>query len=182
MGRSHGRGAKGVAIVTHAQVKRAKKTPRGLRATSRRQRRQEYVATQAQDDPASAGDTGVHPGSKKGKNQAPRTLEQQIAGVHFLENVPKGTKLSSLRKQILRQVSTLRKSHNKRKQRQTEHEMRMVERQMAGNRRRAEEQAAAAAAANVVGSATPSGAAKKQQQSAAAASAGKKTAMKRKGK
>lgn len=171
MGRSHGRGAKSVAIVTHAQVKRAKKTPRGLRATARRQRRAEYRHEAAMDDPNSLADTGDRPGQGKKGNKPAKTIVQQIAGIHFKENVPRGKgKLKHLRKQLLNEVSNLRRKHHRKQEARAKHEMRNVERQAAAMERArlAEEEK------RILANVAAAGVKKPKTKKIEAASAGKK--------
>jgi hypothetical protein len=181
MGRGFGRGAKSVAIVTHAQVKHAKKTPRGFRATSRRNRRSQYRAQAANDDPSSLADTGANRGRKGGKNRAALTLDQQIAGISFQDNVPKGrNKLASLRKDIMQQVKVLKRKHHRQQQNRAQQEVMRVERQVKQQARQAAEAHAAAAAAAAAAASAGKKQAKKQQSgaSAGASSAVKKVAKK----
>ncbi|EPY33626.1 hypothetical protein STCU_02124 [Strigomonas culicis] len=108
MGRGFGRGAKSVAIVTHAQVKSAgKKTPRGLRSV-RQKKKQRYQKKHDQDGQEELEKSlGL---SKQEKNM-PMTMAQQIAAIqvpHIINKRQKG--LKQLRKQIIAAVKNVRRS------------------------------------------------------------------------
>lgn len=107
MGRGFGRGAKSVAIVTHAQVKASKKMPRGLRG-SRKKRRRQYQKSDAQEQEdleRSLGMTRPEPKSRK-------TLAQEIASIqvpHMINKRQKGMK--ALRRKIIAAVKKTRRRH-----------------------------------------------------------------------
>ena len=128
MGRGFGRGAKSVAIVTHAQVKGGqKKMPKGLRG-SRKSRRRQYSGGEQGELEQSMGmrSTGEGAGGvaasaavdgavgkKKGGNQPPRSMAQEIASVQFAHVVNKRQKgFKQLRKQIMQAVKVVRKKHH----------------------------------------------------------------------
>jgi hypothetical protein len=147
MGRGFGRGAKSVAIVTHAQVKNAKKTPRGLRAaTSRKKRRSTYASRAAMEDPSSMMDVGDYHKKRKareqGQRETNRNVEQQIAAVNFPELVTgKGRRLKTLRKTIVHKVKELRRNAHMRNASVNRREEEEILRRVAhADRKRAEAQ------------------------------------------
>lgn len=115
MGRGFGRGAKSVAIVTHAQLKsKAKKLPKGLRVNKKRAKR--LRMNQADDeDPNQMLQTKVAEQSSRRASTMQR-LDAQIAAIHIPENVAGRGKLKHLRKQIVSQVRDLRRKHHKRQE------------------------------------------------------------------
>lgn len=107
MGRGFGRGAKSVAIVTHAQAGNAgKKTPKGLRGT-RQRKRQKFLnrnSEQAQLEESL--------GLTQPEKNTPKNLAQEIAAIQFAHVVNKREKgLKHLRKQILGAVRDVRRRH-----------------------------------------------------------------------
>eukprot|EP00758_Cryptobia_borreli_P002619 Tbor_TRINITY_DN3163_c0_g1::TRINITY_DN3163_c0_g1_i1::g.14788::m.14788 len=125
MGRGFGRGAKSVAIVTHAQVKKQKKLPKGLRG-SRKQRRRTFAATnddQAQLEKSmgvrsadgrtsTAGAVENMKRASKGP-QLQRTMAQEIASIQFPTAINKRQKgFKQLRRDILASVKEIRKRHH----------------------------------------------------------------------
>lgn len=124
MGRGFGRGAKSVGIVTHAQVKKGKKMPKGLRG-SKKKRRAPYADEQG-DLEESMGVQKTAPQHRQQQpapqrrqktedegGKAPRkTLAQEIAGIQFQHVVNKRTKgFKSLRKQLVNAVKDVRRRH-----------------------------------------------------------------------
>jgi hypothetical protein len=101
MGRGFGRGAKAVAIVTHAQAKKQKKLPRGLRG-GRKKRRSTYADKDAIEE-------GRAPKQEKNK---PLSIHSQIAAVQFPSNVPRGQGFKQLRKGLIKQVKNIRRNYN----------------------------------------------------------------------
>jgi hypothetical protein len=118
MGKGFGRGAKSVAVVTHAQAtKGGKKLPRGLRPNKKRQKRMREAQAK-EDDPNQMLNTKVAP-EKPGQkpNSTLKRLDAQIAAVHFQESIPgRGGGLKNLRKQIVDSVKTLRRKHHKKQE------------------------------------------------------------------
>lgn len=124
MGRGFGRGAKSVGIITHAQVKKGKKMPKGLRGSNKKRR-----APQRDEQGDLEESMGVPVTTNKGQQQrgapqrrqktedeggkAPRkTLAQEIAGIQFQHVVNKRTKgFKSLRKQLVNAVKDVRRRH-----------------------------------------------------------------------
>ena len=149
MGRGFGRGAKAVAIVTHAQVKNAKKVPRGLKETRKKRRRMYRREAQA-EDPNSMMDTGDDKRnegkSNSKKHVAPKSVEQQIAGIHFETLVPRGKKLKVLRKQLINTVKNIRRKDHKKKEARAKADVRKIEK-MERRKKHMEERKAAAAKA-----------------------------------
>ena len=122
MGRGFGRGAKSVAIVTHAQMKgKAKKLPKGLRGGKKKARRARHeqdpddpnrmLNTRVRDGPSPAGGAG----GKKPSSTMER-LDAQIASIQFKELVNGKGRLKNLRKQIIQEVKGLRRKHHKRQE------------------------------------------------------------------
>ena len=153
MGRGFGRGAKAVAVVTHAQVKNAKKIPRGLKDT-RKKRRRMYRREAAAEDPNSMMNTGDEMTNNKRnegktnskKHVAPKSVEQQIAGIHFETLVPRGKKLKVLRKQLINTVKNIRRKDHKKKEARSKAEVRKLEK-MEKRKKHMEERKVAAAKA-----------------------------------
>lgn len=173
MGRGFGRGAKSVGIVTHAQVKGAKKMPKGLRG-SRKSRRRQFKGehddqTQLEQSmgvstpPPSSSQKKKASGksSEEGGTKPARTLAQEIAGIQFQQVIhgkrQKGFK--SLRKQLLASVKDVRRRYTEKQRLKNKkeealmaarHEA-MAEKHVAsmrsGNVRRSQQEEAAAAAA-----------------------------------
>ena len=112
MGKGFGRGAKSVAIVTHAQVKHTAKTPRGLRGGRAKRRR---THTSVGEQVALEESLGVVAGPRrpaannKSKKEAP-SLAQQIASIQFPTQVNKRQKgFKQLRRQIMDAVKVVRR-------------------------------------------------------------------------
>ncbi|CCW63925.1 unnamed protein product [Phytomonas sp. EM1] len=106
MGRGFGRGAKSVAIVTHAQVgNKGKKTPKGLRGV-RQKKRQRYQKKDEQ------GLLEQSLGLEKQRSNEPKNLAQEIASIQFAHVVNKRQKgFKDLRKQIMGAVKVLRRKY-----------------------------------------------------------------------
>lgn len=151
MGRGFGRGAKSVAVVTHAQVKNAKKVPRGLKVT-RKKRRRMYKQDHDSEDPNSMMDTGDNnkggkpKGQQKKGNIQAKTVEQQIAGIDFKQHVGRGTKLSVLRKQIVGTVKNIRRRNHQKQEARAKAEVKNVEKRLKWQKRQDERKTAAAQA------------------------------------
>ena len=151
MGRGFGRGAKSVAVVTHAQVKNAKKVPRGLKLT-RKKRRRMYKDDHDAEDPNTMMDTGDKNKNRKGKpngqenkgNVQPKSVEQQIAGIDFKQLVSRGKKLSSLRKQIVGAVKNIRRRNHQKQESRAKAEVKNVEKRVKFQKRQEERKVAAA--------------------------------------
>jgi hypothetical protein len=122
MGKGFGRGAKSVAIVTHAQVKGKKKLPKGLRGNRKKKRRMFHAANDEQTQlEQSLGMNPAAPGKKPATADAEpaapftnkgRSLAQQIAGIKFQHMVNKRQRgFKSLRKQLLASVKDVRRRH-----------------------------------------------------------------------
>lgn len=110
MGRGFGRGAKSVAIVTHAQAGKAgKKTPKGLRG-NRQKKREKFLKRK---NPQSELEESL--GIKQedtAKKQAPKNLAQEIASIQFAHIVNRREKgFKQLRKQIIGAVKDVRRRH-----------------------------------------------------------------------
>lgn len=110
MGRGFGRGAKSVAIVTHAQRGKAgKKTPKGLRG-NRQKKREKFLKRK---DPQSELEESL--GMKKeekSEKHAPKNLAQEIAAIQFAHIVNRREKgFKHLRKQIIGAVKDVRRRH-----------------------------------------------------------------------
>ena len=121
MGRGFGRGAKTVAVVTHAQVKGKGKLPRGLRGNRKKKRKMYARANDEQAMLETSMGVGENPSQKTQKKQhqetgvlsGRRTMAQEIASIQFQSNVKgrrKGFKL--LRKHLLESVKDLRRKHH----------------------------------------------------------------------
>lgn len=131
MGRGFGRGAKSVGIVTHAQVKKGKKMPKGLRG-SRKKRRAPFnkagdeqgdleesmgvqKTTTTQQNRRGGGDAAAPKKRKtedEGGRTPRRTLAQEIAGVQFQHVVNKRQKgFKALRKQLVNAVKDVRRRY-----------------------------------------------------------------------
>lgn len=107
MGRGFGRGAKSVAIVTHAQAGTAgKKTPKGLRGV--RQKKRQRFQKRGDETAELEQSLGLaKPSAKEGKG-----LAQQIASIQFPHIVNKRQKgFKQLRKQIMGAVKDVRRRH-----------------------------------------------------------------------
>ncbi|KAG5481854.1 hypothetical protein GH5_06799 [Leishmania sp. Ghana 2012 LV757] len=115
MGRGFGRGAKSVAIVTHAQAGNAgKKTPRGLRGT-RQRKRQKFLRRDSEQVQLEESLGLVKP-----EKHAPKNLAQEIASIQFPHVVNKREKgLKHLRKQIVGAVKDVRRRHADKARRNT---------------------------------------------------------------
>lgn len=113
MGRGFGRGAKSVAIVTHAQAKTAgKKTPKGLRG-SRQKKKQRF---QQRNDEQQQLEQSL--GVTENKPAGPKSLTQKIASIqvpHVINKRQKG--LKQLRREIVSAVRDLRRSHSEKAKR-----------------------------------------------------------------
>ncbi|KPA76203.1 hypothetical protein ABB37_07957 [Leptomonas pyrrhocoris] len=120
MGRGFGRGAKSVAIVTHAQTGKAgKKTPKGLRGVRQKKRQKYLKRNDAQSELEES--LGLKKDERNDKH-APKNLAQEIAAVQFAHVVNRREKgFKHLRKQIIGAVKDVRrryadkahKKHNK---------------------------------------------------------------------
>ncbi|KAG5508219.1 hypothetical protein JKF63_05475 [Porcisia hertigi] len=108
MGRGFGRGAKSVAIVTHAQAGKAgKKTPKGLRGT-RQRKRQKFLDRNAEQTQLEKS-----LGLTKPEKNTPKNLAQEIATIQIAHVVNKREKgLKHLRKQIMGAVKDIRRRHS----------------------------------------------------------------------
>jgi len=115
MGRGFGRGAKSVAIVTHAQAKGASKLPRGLRGT--RQKKRKRFARKTDDQSQLEESLGAKRSSTSEPKTQPGqldelTLAQKIAAVQFPTMVNRRVKgFKALRKQLLESVKRVQKKH-----------------------------------------------------------------------
>ncbi|CAJ1014768.1 hypothetical protein, conserved [Leishmania lindenbergi] len=107
MGRGFGRGAKSVAIVTHAQTNHAgKKKPKGLRGT--RQRKRQRFLSRNSEQAELENSLGL---TKAGKHTQ-KNLAQEIASIQFAHIVNKREKgLKHLRKQIMGAVKDVRRRY-----------------------------------------------------------------------
>ena len=126
MGRGFGRGAKSVAIVTHAEVKRQKKVPRGLKFGRKKKRRmyKQQGEDGGQVNPIEeVGPGAVNPKSLKDKRAAiaeakksRKNTAEQVAGLRIASSVAGRRKgLASLRKELLKSTKELnRQNHIKR--------------------------------------------------------------------
>jgi hypothetical protein len=120
MGKGFGRGAKSVAIVTHAQVKAKKKLPKGLRGSRKKKRRMFHAANDEQaqleqslgiaaENKTKSNKTG--PESSGGSIRG-RSLAQEIAGIQFQHVINKRQKgFKGLRKQLMASVKEVRRRH-----------------------------------------------------------------------
>ncbi|CAD2221677.1 hypothetical protein AGDE_06879 [Angomonas deanei] len=119
MGRGFGRGAKSVAIVTHAQVKSAgKKTPRGLRSVRQKKKQRYQKRENSQEDLEKSLGVGAPEKAEK------KTLTQQIASInvpHIVGRREKG--LKRLRKQVINAVKDVRRRHNEKAKRKLEKQL-----------------------------------------------------------
>jgi hypothetical protein len=121
MGRGFGRGAKSVAIVTHAQMKGKVKLPKGLRVSKKRTKRAARRGMD-HDDPNHMLNTRANDSSRGGAGAGKKPsstmqrLDAQIASISFQENVLGRGRLKHLRKQIVGQVRDLRRKHHKRQE------------------------------------------------------------------
>lgn len=125
MGRGFGRGAKSVAVVTHAQVKGRMKMPRGLRGNRKKKRKMYARANDEQAMLENSMGVGEVPSAKTQKKQSQetgvlsgrRTMAQEIASIQFDQNV-KGRRKSFkvLRKHLLESVKDLRRKHHQKAQ------------------------------------------------------------------
>ncbi|KAG5481547.1 hypothetical protein LSCM1_05566 [Leishmania martiniquensis] len=115
MGRGFGRGAKSVAIVTHAQAGNAgKKTPKGLRSI-RQRKRQKFLRSHSEQTQLEES-----LGLTKPEKHAPKNLAQEIASIQFAHVVNKREKgLKHLRKQIMGAVKDARRRHADKASRKT---------------------------------------------------------------
>lgn len=145
MGRGFGRGAKSVAIVTHAQVKTAKKAPRGLRIT-RKKRRRMYRREGEAENPDTMMDTGDNQKPSKKGNNKPKSVEQQIASVDFQTLVPRGKKLKHLRRQLVSTVKNIRRRNHQKQEARAKSEVKQLEKKMKQRKNLQELKAAAAKA------------------------------------
>ena len=128
MGRGFGRGAKSVAIVTHAQMKgKAKKLPKGLRGGKKKARRMRH---EDDDDPNKMLETRVpsqqHQGGGKKPSSTMQRLDAQIASIHMKESVAGRGRLKNLRKQIIAEVKELRRKHHKRQEKANQRDSRRL--------------------------------------------------------
>lgn len=110
MGRGFGRGAKSVAIVTHAQRGKAgKKTPKGLRGARQKKRQKFLKRNDAQSELEES--LGVKKLETKEKH-VPKNLAQEIAAIQFAHVVNRREKgFKRLRKQIMAAVKDVRRRH-----------------------------------------------------------------------
>ena len=151
MGKGFGRGAKSVAIVTHAQVKHTKKKmPKGLRGGRKKKRRMFHAANNEQQQleqslglgdgrpkvAREGGDGSVAPPAGLSGNNR-KSLAQQIAGIQFQHVLNKRQKgFKSLRKQLLASVKDVRRRHaEKGKRRNAKDEELLAERFRAEQRK-----------------------------------------------
>ena len=133
MGRGFGRGAKSVGIVTHSQVKNAKKTPKGLRS-SRRKKRERYHQQDAQqqlEESMGITEQQQQKGKKNQKQQEEvrqgKSLAQEIAGVafeHVLNKRQRGFK--QLRRQLLTSVKDVRRRYVQKKTAQAKRDEKLL--------------------------------------------------------
>lgn len=172
MGRGFGRGAKSVAIVTHSQLKKAKKLPKGIRGNRKSRRRffksandeqtqlEESMGMQNKND-SEKKEGGKNRSEDEGGQQKRKTLAQEVAGIQF-QHVIHGKRqkgFKQLRKQILSSVKDIRRRYAQkqrtRAERQQEvlaakHELEQEKHLKKGHsghmRRQAKEQAAGEAA------------------------------------
>jgi hypothetical protein len=109
MGRGFGRGAKSVAIVTHAQAGKAgKKTPKGLRGV-RQKKRQKFLK---RNSPQSELEESLGFKKEEKEKQAPKNLAQEIAAIQFAHVVNRREKgFKHLRKQIIAAVKDVRRRY-----------------------------------------------------------------------
>ena len=114
MGKGFGRGAKSVAIVTHAQTKgKAKKLPKGLRVSKKKQKRD--ARREDPEDPNSMLETRVR-GKPSETQSSMKRLDVQIASIQFKELVQGRGRLKHLRRQIVDEVRDLRRKHHKKQE------------------------------------------------------------------
>lgn len=121
MGKGFGRGAKSVAIVTHAQAKGAKKMPKGLRTNKRKRTRQQYA--NAANEDAQMEDS-LNGKEKKVKGGAPKSIAEKIASISvpgMIVGRKKGFK--NVRREIMKSAKDIKRRHvekNKKRKQQDE--------------------------------------------------------------